>query len=303
MKQKIFAVMGATGHIGRVIVEELLKRGHIVRAIGRNEGKLYQLELKGADTYSINYDDSKALTEAFRDTFAIFSLLPPAYTEKNYSAFQETVSKAICTAVSDSECRRVINLSSIGADLDAGTGPIIGLHNHEKKLNNISSLETLIHLRPDFFMENLEKYLPMIKNAGVIQAPIDQNLPIAMIATRDIGWKAADFMDSTAPFGNLVFEFIGPKNITMNYVAEIFGQVFDHPELWYDEISMNVAREEMLGSGMQPEITDLMIEMYEGFNSGLIVPSQEIKPTHRGITTLDEYAHMLAHKLFSYVRK
>ncbi len=301
MRQKIFAVMGATGHIGRVIVEDLLKRGHKVRALGRNEGKLLQLEHKGAEVIHLDFDDPVALTEAFKDVWALFSMIPPSYTEQSFGDYQDRVSIAICKSLKDSGCKRVVNLSSVGGELADKTGPIKGLHRHEERLNQLENLDLLVHLRPGFFMENLEKYLPMIKSEGVIRSPIDQYLPIAMVATRDIGWKAADFLDSTAPLGHMVFDFMGPKDVTMEHVTEVFAGTFDHPSLWYQQLSMDEAREEMQVQGMQPDLIELMIEMYEGFNSGLIVPTQEIKATHRGITTLEEYAQMVAHKLFSFV--
>lgn len=303
MKQRIFAVMGASGHIGHAIVEDLLKRGHIVRAIGRSEEKLRPLMLKGAEGVCLNFEDAGALSNAFTDAYAVFTMIPPSSSEKNYGDYQDRVGDAICQAIKRSGTKHVVNLSSIGADLDEGTGPIKGLHRLEKRLDALEGLDFLVHLRPDFFMENVENYIPMIKSKGVFMSPYDENLPIAMVATRDIGWKAADFLDSTAPLGHLVFEFIGPKDVTMNHVAEVFGVVFDHPGLKYQQISMDDARKGMLASGMSPDLVDLLIEMYEGFNSGLIVATEELKPTHRGITTFEEYAHMLAHKLFSLVRE
>lgn len=301
MKQRIFAIMGATGHIGHAIVEELLKRGHIVRAIGRSEEKLHHLEQKGAETFSIDFDDSEALADCFKDCYAVFTMIPPAASEKNYSSYQDNVIDAIWWALDNSGVKHVVNLSSIGADLDEGTGPIKGLHRLEVKLNTLKNLDVLVHLRPDFFMENLDNSLSTLKDKGIIYGALDPDVPIAMVATRDIGWKAADLLDSTAPLGHMVFEFAGPKNVTMNHVAEVLSWAFDHPNITYEQISMDQAKKWMLDHGMQPDTVDLMIEMYEGFNSGLIVPTEEIKATHRGITTFEEYAQMLAHKMFSLV--
>ena len=83
----------------------------------------------------------------------------------------------------------------------------------------------------------------------------------------------------------------------------MFSYVFDHPGLWYKEISMDEAKDEMLASGWKPEVVDQMIEMYEAFNEGLIVPTEEASGTHRGITSLEEYVHMLAHRLMALVRQ
>lgn len=298
MKQKTFAIMGATGHIGRVICEDLIKRGHIVRAIGRDEDKLHKLDLKGANLVFSEFDDVEILSDAFKDCFAIFCMIPPTLQEENYSQFQDRVSEAICQSIQNSGVQRVVNLSSLGADLKSGTGPITGLSKNEQRLNKLNNLKSLIHLRPSFFMENLNMYLPMIFSNNVIRTPIDINLPIPMVATRDIGWKAADFLDSTAIFNKCEFEFLGPKDVTFNYVTELLAQYLEMPELYCEQASYEEAKEWMVEEGISSEAADLMIEMYKAFNSGQIVAKKSDNLTHHGSTTIEAYLLHLAHRHF-----
>src|SRR5689334_12847098 len=112
MRQKIFAIMGATGHIGHVIVEDLLKRGHIVRALGRDERKLHDLELKGAIPVLVNVDDPDPLTEAFTDAYAVASLIPPASNQEDYQRIHDQVSEDIWWAIKTAGVTKVVNLSS-----------------------------------------------------------------------------------------------------------------------------------------------------------------------------------------------
>lgn len=288
--------MGATGHIGHVICEDLIKRGHSVRAIGRDEEKLQKLNFKGANIYFSECNDTETLTEAFKDAYAIFSLIPPSYNEENYTAYQDATSKAIAQAIVNSNVKRVVNLSSLGADLPSGTGPILGLHNHEQRLNRLNNLISLIHLRPAFFMENLNLYLPMIFSQNVIRTPIDINLPIPMVCTRDIGWKVADFLDSTVAFDKCEFEFLGPKNVTFNEVARLLGQYLEMPELYCEQVSFEEANEWLLEEGFSEQVADLLIEMYKAINAGQIVPNNSDSLTHRGSTTIEAYLLHLAHR-------
>jgi uncharacterized protein YbjT (DUF2867 family) len=46
----MITVMGATGNVGGGITRKLLDSGHGVRALGRSERKLAQLETLGAQT-------------------------------------------------------------------------------------------------------------------------------------------------------------------------------------------------------------------------------------------------------------
>jgi uncharacterized protein YbjT (DUF2867 family) len=229
----------------------------------------------------------------------VFSFIPPSYTERDFSSYQDRVSKAIVQAIANSGVQRVVNLSSIGANVSEQTGPILILRKHEQRLNGLQNLVSLVHLRPGFFMENLNAFIPQILSQKVIRSPLDENLPIAMCATRDIGWKAADFLDSTANFSNLVFEFVGPKEVTMKDVALAFASCLDIPQLRYEQISFDDARREMMAQHMPEQVVDSMLEMYRAFNEGKITPTQELKPSHHGTTTLEAYLAHITHRLFA----
>jgi uncharacterized protein YbjT (DUF2867 family) len=299
MKQKTFAVMGATGHIGHTVAEELLKRGHIVRSIGRNIEKLHQLELKKSHLVISEFDDLQLLTEAFKDTYAVFSFLPPSLQEKNYTAYQDRISETIAKAIADSGVQRVVNLSSIGAELPKGTGIITCLHRQEQRLNQIKNLTTLIHLRPTYFMENLTHFIPSILNQKIIESALEGNLPIPMIATRDIGWRAAELMDSTADHSDNIFDMEGPKNVTMNQVAELLSTYLEMPTLRYKMASNADVKKAILAAGMMSnEAVDLYIEMNQAFNSGLIKPTTEITQDHKGGTRVEEFLRHMAHRLY-----
>ncbi len=73
--------MGATGQVGHLIVDDLLKRGHTIRALGRNEKKLRTLLGKGAEIFLYDFDDVDGLTEAFQDCYAVFCMIPPNMKE------------------------------------------------------------------------------------------------------------------------------------------------------------------------------------------------------------------------------
>jgi uncharacterized protein YbjT (DUF2867 family) len=296
MKDKTFAVMGATGHIGHVICEDLLKRGHLVRAIGRDVEKLRKLDQKGASLIFTEVDDLDMLTKAFKDCYAVFCLLPPAIHENDYRVYQNCISETIARALSNAEVERVVNLSSLGAHLSEGTGPISGLYAHEQRLNQLKDLKTLIHLRPSFFMENPNQYLPMIFSQNQIASPFYPTLAIPMVATRDIGWKAADFLDSTAEFPHLEFEFVGPQEVTMQDVVAGFSECLKIAEISYRQISYDEARNWAIQQGMSGSIADMYVEMYRAFNNELIVPTRDLHLTHHGVTTLSAYLQHLVHK-------
>jgi uncharacterized protein YbjT (DUF2867 family) len=293
MTKNTYAIMGATGHIGFVVVEELLKKGHKVHAIGRDKNKLQKLKEKGAEIFIASADDATALEKAFVGCNAVFSLIPPGYEAEDLGIFQDKVGEAIKQAIVKSKVQHVVNLSSIGANLSEGTGPVKGLHRHEKRLSNIPNVNVL-NLRPGYFMENLLWYIPMIKHMGKIGSPLKADLQIAMIATHDIGVKAAEILDTLKFSGQTVFELLGPKEITLKTATKALGKSIGQPDLEYVQVTFPEAEQGMHFIGIKPNTIKSMLEMYKTFNEGKFEVTQQITPAHRGQTTIEDFSKTFA---------
>lgn len=302
MSKKIIAVMGATGQVGHIIAEDLLKRGHIIRAIGRNERKIRALLGKGAEVFLYDFDNAEGLREAFKDCYSVFCMIPPN-TSEDITSYQDRVGDAICQALRDTEVKRVVNLSSVGAELSSKTGPIKGLHRLEEKLNDLETITDLIHLRAGFFMENFSSSIPSILYQDEISSPISGDQGIHMVATRDIGWKAADFLERTDPVKHIVFDFVGPREVSYNEATHILGQALDKPNLQFTQIPFEEERDKLIKTGMHLSAVDAMLEMYEAFNEENIHPTQTLTPEHRGRTTFEEFIQMFVHKMLAAARK
>src|SRR5690349_1101338 len=128
MAKRVIAVIGATGKIGGVLTQELLAKGHEVRAVGRDQAKLAALAAKGAATVSAAFDDLAGLTATLKGADAAFTMIPPNYGSQNFSAWQDASGTAITKALGAAGVKHVVDLSSVGAQHPAGTGPIAGLH-------------------------------------------------------------------------------------------------------------------------------------------------------------------------------
>jgi len=287
MSKRVIAVLGATGHIGTVLTEELLRKGHEVRAVGRDQAKLSALAAKGAQTKTAAFDDAATLTDAFRGAEAAFTMIPPSYGEENFSAWQDRAGQAIVEAVKKSGLKNVVDLSSVGAQHPSGTGPIAGLHRQEKRLEGVAGLNVL-HLRAAYFMENHCWAIPTIKTANVSGSPIECELRFSQVATEDIGRKLAECLDRLDFKGRRVLEFGGPKELTMVEATKVLGLAIGKPGLRYVEFPYEEAEKAMAGSGMKPATARLLVEMYRGFNEGLVKPEGPL--TERGSIPIEDFA-------------
>ena len=123
----MITVMGATRNTGRKIAEALLKAGEKVRALGRSESKLAELNSVGAEVLAGDTNDAGFLTRVFRGADAVYTLLPTDPRAADYRAEQDRQGEAIVKAIRDSGVRYVVALSSVGADSSEAHGVIVGL--------------------------------------------------------------------------------------------------------------------------------------------------------------------------------
>lgn len=293
MSKKTYAVMGATGHTGHVLTEKLLAKGHQVKALGRDPKKLAVLKEMGAEVSSPAFDDEKALTAAFQGADAAFVMIPPNYGVEDFAAYQDRVREIAPKAVGAAGVKYVVSLSSIGAELSAGSGPIVGLHKLEQNLNQLSGVN-ILHLRPGPFMENQFWSIPTIKGHGINGSTTPGDIPMPMVATRDIGEKAAELLDALSFKGQGVYEFTGPKEYTLNEVTAALGRAIGKPDLKYVQFSYADAEKAMLGGGMKPKTVSMMMEMYKAGNEGKLRPLAPFTPDRRGKTTIEEFAKIFA---------
>src|SRR5271163_308363 len=182
----MYVILGASGNTGSIIANFLLSKGERVRVVGRDVGRLQRFVREGGEAFAADMTDAAALTKAFSGARAAYLMVPPAKSRED----QERDSDAIAKAVRESGLRYAVYLSSYGAQVPEGTGPVAGLHSSEQKLNAISDLNVL-HLRAAYFMENNLHAIGMIHGMGMLGNALLPDVKLPMIATRDVGDYAA----------------------------------------------------------------------------------------------------------------
>src|SRR5580704_16609404 len=189
VSNEMYVILGASGNTGSIIANSLLSAGKKVRVVGRDSGRLQRFVDKGAEAFTANLRDAAALTKTFSGARAAYLLLPPAKSRED----QERDSDGIAKAVKESGLRYAVHLSSYGAQVAKGAGPVSGLHSSEQKLNAIEGLNVL-HLRAAYFMENNLAAIGMIYGMGIFGNALLPDLKIPMAATRDVGDYAAQLL-------------------------------------------------------------------------------------------------------------
>ncbi|MDD2542370.1 MAG: NmrA family NAD(P)-binding protein [Desulfuromonadaceae bacterium] len=289
----MYAIIGATGNIGSKAAEILLARKEKVRVIGRDAAKLQRLVGKGAEAVVGNLKNTAFLKDALTGVDAVFTMIPPNYTATDFRIYQNEIGANIAEAVVRSGVKYVVNLSSQGAELPAGTGPILGLHDQEERLNALAGVHVL-HLRCTYFMENLLMNIPLINEQGIAGSALRGNQKISMIATKDIAARVAECLVRRDFTGKNVLDLLGQRDLTLDEAIGIIGRKIGWSDLKYVQFPYEEARKGMIATGISPDVSRLFIEMSKGINEGLFAVSRPRTTENTTPTTIEEFAETFA---------
>src|SRR5689334_22834724 len=269
VSNEMYVILGATGNTGSIVANFLLSKGKKVRVVGRDSGRLQRFVDKGAEALTANLSDAAALGKAFSGARAAYLLLPPAKSRED----QERDSDAIAKAVKESGLGYAVHLSSYGAQVPEGTGPVAGLHSSEQKLNAISGLNVL-HLRAAYFMENNLAAIGMIHVMGMFGHALLPDLKLPMIATRDIGDYAARRMLNLDFSGKQTRELLGERDLSMTEITAAIARGIGNPDLRYVQLPYGQMEQALTQMGISPKSIALYIEMFRAINTGVLAAQE-----------------------------
>lgn len=265
----MITVMGATGHTGTRLVEQLLQAGQSVRALGRSKQRLQGLALAGAEVLAGEPDDVGFLAEAFNGTVAVYTLLAYDVQTPDYHAMQNAQGEAIVQALRKAAVSHVVFHSSIGADLPSGNGPIASLHTHEARLHDMGNINALI-LRSGALFENFNAAPETIRQLGMYGDAMAPDVAIPMIATRDIADVAAKALVARDWHGVVVRELLGPRDLSYAEATRLIGERIGMSDLAYVQLPY----EEMVGvlcqAGFSEDLAHRYVELAQAINEGRI---------------------------------
>jgi uncharacterized protein YbjT (DUF2867 family) len=275
----LYVILGASGNTGSIIADSLLLAGEKVRVVGRDAGRLQRFVRKGAEAFTGDVSDAVALTAAFRSARAAYLMLPPITSRED----QERESDAIAKAVTESGLRYAVHLSSYGAQVPEGTGPVTGLHSSEQKLNAVSGLNVL-HLRAAYFMENNLAAISMIQEMGIFGHAFLPDLKLPMIATRDVGNYASQRLLDLDFSGKQTRELLGERDLSMAEATAIIARGIGKQDLRYVQFPYDHLQRVLEQMGMRPKKAAVYIEMFKAINTGVLA-AQEPRSLENATTT------------------
>ncbi|HLS81839.1 MAG TPA: NAD(P)H-binding protein [Steroidobacter sp.] len=291
----MIAVMGASGNTGSGVAEALLTRGVQVRAIGRSREKLEPLISRGAQAAIGDASDEDFLAGALRGAHAAYVLLTADPGARDYRAAQDAIGESIVGALRSSAVRRVVALSSIGADKDRRTGVIAGLRAQEERLRSLTDVDLWL-LRPASFFENFSAQIAQAAQEGYLAGAIDANLPIPMVAARDVSQAATGALLDDQWSGVMIQELLGPRDITHVEIAGAVAKTLGVGHMRYAQLPYEAMAALLEAFGASPSFAQCYVEMAHAINERSVGPLRGRTPENTTGTTFEAFVRELTNR-------
>jgi uncharacterized protein YbjT (DUF2867 family) len=260
-------VTGATGRVGRQVVEQLVKRGADVRVLVRDPAKADFPA--GVDVAKGEMLDIDALRAAFAGVSSLFLLNAVAGDEFTQALIALNVAR-------EAGVERVVYLSVIHADRFVNVPHFAVKFGAERMIQQMGFSATI--LRPTYFIDNDVTIKDVILNHGVYPMPVGGR-GLAMVDTRDIAEVAAIELirrdqDSGEPTVEII-NLVGPETLTGQALAAIWSEVLGRPIAYGGDdpsgfeqtlagfmpkwmaYEMRLMAERFVGDGMIPDAGDV----------------------------------------------
>jgi uncharacterized protein YbjT (DUF2867 family) len=287
-----YVITGSLGNISKPITEQLTRNGHQVSVISSKQGNAASIEALGAKALIGSVEDAAFLNNSFKGADAVYLMIPPNFTTTDFFAYQQKVADNYVAAVKTNNVKYVVQLSSIGAHLRKGTGPIDGLAYLEEQLGSLAGTNVLF-LRPSYFFNNLYSQIDLVKKAGIFGANFGGEEKLVLADTEDIAEAAVDALLNLNFSGKSV-KYIASDERTTEDIAKALGEAVGKPGIPWVVFKNEQSLQGMLDAGLTPAMAEAYTQMGQSINSGLL---QEDYWKHRptlGKLKLEEFAKRFA---------
>ncbi len=289
-----YVITGSLGNISKPLTEKLIMAGHEVTVITSKQSNRPAIEAIGASAAVGSVEDIAFLQQAFAGADAVYTMVPPNLGATNWKEWIGQIGKNYAAAIVENNIPYVVNLSSIGAHLPDGCGPVSGLYKVEQALNNLSGVH-IRHLRPAYFFDNLLANTGMVKHMNIIGGNFGgSDTEIVLVDTSDIAEVAFEEL-STLSFSGHSIRYIAGDVRTTGEIAAVLGAAIDKPSLPWVAFTDEQSVAGMQQAGLSEEIAKNYAEIGSSLRTGRMAEDYKKNiPAIFGKVKLEDFAEKFA---------
>ena len=284
-----YVLTGSLGNVSKPLAEKLIAAGHVVTVVSSNAERIESIIAMGAKPAIGSVEDIVFLTKTFKGADAVYTMIPPYFQAVNWKKHIAFIGQNYASAIKFSRVRNVVNLSSIGAHMAEGCGPVSGLHFVEQVLNDLEYVN-VIHLRAGIFYLNYLANIEMIKERGVIGSNYGGKSLLTLVHPDDIADAAAEELQDLSSKGKYI-RYVASDEKTADELAATLGKAIGKPDLRWVEFKDEEIMAAMAQTGFPEEIVANYTEMGTAMRSGEMgAHYKENRPIQFGKTKLEDFA-------------
>lgn len=286
----MITIMGATGRTGSRICQTLLDADVPVRALGRCAERLAPLAALGAEIAVGEPDDAAFLSRVFTGAEAVYTLLAYGPETEDYRAQQGAQGEAIVQAIRASGVRNVVFLSSVGADVESGTGPITSMHDQEERLRQLPPDVNILMLRAGALFENLYGALEVVRAYDCYSDAVAPDVPVPMVATRDVADAASRALLSLDWRGVVSREVLGQRDLSYAQATRLLGAAIGRPDLPYVQMPGDELQAALQQAGYSAGLAAFYADLAAAISSGRVQAREARSPSNTTATPFEDFA-------------
>lgn len=264
---KKYVITGSLGNISKPIVEGLVAAGHQVSVISSSADRNAEIEKLGAKALILDLKDGEQLKKAFQQADVVYTMIPPIWQTNNWRQSQNEIAQQYIKALHGSSVKHIVNLSSIGADVGNGVGPVDGVHDFEQLLNKLEGVQVK-HLRPAYFYFNLLAQIGLIKQAGILGGNFGEGEKVFLVHPKDIATAALEELLTLSFVGKSVRYIISDERSGQE-IADVLGSAIGKKLNWV-VFGDEQQKEGLLQAGLSETHSQSYTDMGKALRTGVM---------------------------------
>ncbi|TAH00581.1 MAG: NAD-dependent dehydratase [Sphingobacteriales bacterium] len=289
-----YVITGSLGHISKPVVQALVNAQHSVTVITSSKERAAAIEALGAKAAIGSVEDAAFVTQAFDGANAVYLMIPPNFAVTNWRTYQDAITANYVQAVIKNNIQYVVILSSIGAHMGNGAGPVDGVAALEKEVATVPNIHVKV-LRPSYFFYNLFTMIPLVRNMGFMGANFgNTNEKLVLTDTDDIAAAATEALLHLS-FKEFTIQYIASDERHPNEIAAVLGSAINKPAVNWVSFTDEQSLQGMLQAGLPQTIAEGYTTMGTALRSGQMQADYwNNRPQQLGKLKLEAFAAQFA---------
>ncbi|KAF5858397.1 hypothetical protein ETB97_004437 [Aspergillus alliaceus] len=292
------AILPASPKTAQATIRTLLninKQDIHIKAFYRDLSRVPASFLSHPNFHAVKGDVGDANTLDLTGIDAVLVITPPVYDGSDYLEHARLVSQNTRTAIQKAGVKRVVLLSSAGAEHESGTGEILTNHTAETILRD--SAPEVVLARCAYFMENWATGVATVRSETphLYSCIVPRDFGVPMVAVKDMARAFVDYLlASRIPESPFVVEVQGPREYTSVDVQRAFEEAIGK------EVELRLVQGEDLlqffGAFLPKNTAEGFVEMTRAFLPGGVMHKAGAwgdRPVWKGETELRDVVREL----------